>query len=142
MSAVDGQGEEELRRHSTGDLVKELSDQTTTLVRKEIELAKAELTQKGKVVGKGAGMLGGAALVGLLTLGVLTALILSLLDKAMDFSLAALIVTIVYAAIATVLALAGRDRIKAGMPPAPEETVETVKEDVQWAKTQARSARK
>jgi uncharacterized membrane protein YqjE len=141
MSAVDGQ-EEELRRHSTGDLVKELSDQTTTLVRKEIELAKAELTQKGKVVGKGAGMLGGAALVGLLTLGVLTALILSLLDKAMDFSLAALIVTIVYAAIATVLALAGRDRIKAGMPPAPEETVETVKEDVQWAKTQARSARK
>jgi uncharacterized membrane protein YqjE len=141
MSAVDGQGEE-LRRHSTGDLVKELSDQTTTLVRKEIELAKAELTEKGKVVGKGAGMLGGAALVGLLTLGVLTALILSLLDKAMDFSLAALIVTIVYAAIATVLALAGRDRIKAGMPPAPEETVETVKEDVQWAKTQARSARK
>jgi uncharacterized membrane protein YqjE len=141
MSALDGDGEE-LRRQSTGDLVKELSDQTTTLVRKEIELAKAELTQKGKVLGAGAGMLGGAALVGLLTLGVLTALILSLLDKAMDFSLAALIVTIVYAAIATVLALAGRDRIKQGMPPAPEETVETVKEDVQWAKSQAKSVRK
>jgi uncharacterized membrane protein YqjE len=141
MSALDGDGEE-LRRQSTGDLVKELSDQTTTLVRKEIELAKAELTQKGKVLGAGAGMLGGAALVGLLTLGVLTALILSLLDKAMDFSLGALIVTIVYAAIATVLALAGRERIKQGMPPAPEETVETVKEDVQWAKSQAKSVRK
>lgn len=141
MSAVDGEGEE-LRRHSTGDLVKELSEQTTILVRKEVELAKAELTEKGKVVGAGAGMLGGATLAGILTLGVLTALILSLLDKAMDFSLAALIVTIVYAAIATVLAMAGRDRIRQGMPPAPEETVETVKEDVQWAKSQAKSVRK
>jgi uncharacterized membrane protein YqjE len=141
MSATPGEGED-LRRHSTGDLVKELSDQTTILVRQEIELAKAELTQKGKILGAGAGMLGGAALVALLMLGVLSALILSLLDKAMDFSLAALIVTIVYAAIAAVLALAGRERIKQGMPPAPEETVETVKEDVQWAKSQARSARK
>jgi uncharacterized membrane protein YqjE len=134
MSATPGE-DEELRRHSTGDLVKELSDQTTTLVRKEIELAKAELSQKGKVVGAGAGMLGGAAVAALLTLGVVTALILSLLDKAMDFSLAALIVTIVYAAVAAALGLAGRERIKQGMPPAPEETVETVKEDVQWAKT-------
>jgi len=141
MSATPGE-DEELRRHSTGDLVKELSDHTTTLVRKEIELAKAELSQKGKVVGAGAGMLGGAAIAALLTLGVVTALILSLLDKAMDFSLAALIVTIVYAAVAAVLGLAGRERIKQGMPPAPEETVETVKEDVQWAKSQAKSVRK
>jgi uncharacterized membrane protein YqjE len=141
MSAIEGEGED-LRRHSTGDLVKELSDQTTTLVRKEIELAKAELTEKGKVLGAGAGLLGAAAVVGLLTLGVLTALILSLLDKAMDFSLAALIVAIVYAAVGTVLGLAGRDRMREGMPPAPEETVETVKEDVQWAKSQAKSARK
>jgi uncharacterized membrane protein YqjE len=141
MSATPGEGED-LRRHSTGDLVKELSGQTTILVRQETELAKAELTQKGKILGAGAGMLGGAALVALLMLGVLSALILSLLDKAMDFSLAALIVTIVYAAIAAVLALAGRERIKQGIPPAPEETVETVKEDVQWAKSQARSARK
>jgi uncharacterized membrane protein YqjE len=141
VSAVAGEGEE-LRQHSTGDLVRELSEQTTTLVRQEMELAKAELSQKGKVVGAGAGMLGGAALVGLLALGVLTALILSLLDKAMDFSLAALIVTLVYAAGAAVLAMAGRDRIKQGMPPAPEETVETVKEDVEWARNQAKSARR
>jgi uncharacterized membrane protein YqjE len=141
VSAVEGEGEE-LRQHSTGDLVRELSEQTTTLVRQEMELAKAELSQKGKVVGAGAGMLGGGALVGLLALGVLTALILSLLDKAMDFSLAALIVTLVYAAGAAVLAMAGRDRIKQGMPPAPEETVETVKEDVEWARNQAKSARR
>lgn len=138
---ANGQAEE-LRSHSTGELVKQLSEQTTTLVRKEIELAKAELAAKGKTAGEGAGMFGGAAVAGLLALGTLTALILSLLDKAMDFSLAALLVTLVYAAIASFLALNGRERIKRGMPPAPEQTVETVKEDVQWAKSQARSARR
>jgi uncharacterized membrane protein YqjE len=141
VNAVDGE-RGELRQHSTADLVRDLSEQTATLVRKEVELAKAELSQKGKVAGTGAGMLGGAALVGLLALGVLTALVLSLLDKAMDFSLAALIVTLVYAACAAVLAVAGKERIKQGMPPAPEETVETVKEDVQWARSQAKSARR
>jgi uncharacterized membrane protein YqjE len=132
----------ELRQHSTGELVKQLSEQTSTLVRQEIELAKVELEAKGKRFGEGAGMFGAAAVVGLLALGTLTALVLSLLDKAMDFSLAALIVTLVYAAVAAVLAMSGRDRVKRGLPAAPEQTVETVKEDVQWAKTQARSAKR
>jgi len=141
MSTANGESNE-LRQHSTGELVKQLSEQTTTLMRKEIELAKAELSAKGKVAGEGAGMFGGAAVVGLLALGVLTAMIVALLDKAMDFWVAALIVAVVYGAIAAVLALAGRDRVKKGMPPAPEQTVETVKEDVQWAKSQAKSARR
>jgi uncharacterized membrane protein YqjE len=141
MSTMNGESHE-LRSQSTGDLVKQLSEQTTTLVRKEIELAKAELAEKGKVAGQGAGMFGGAAVVGLLAAGTLTALILALLDKAMEFWVAALIVTIVYCAIAAVLAMTGRDRVKQGMPPAPEQTVETVKEDVQWAKSQAKSARR
>jgi len=141
MNTVNGESNE-LRSHSTGELVKQLSEQTTTLVRKEIELAKAELSQKGKVAGEGAGMFGGAAVVGLLALGTLTTMILALLDKAMDLWVAALIVTVVYGAIAAVLALSGRDRVKKGMPPAPEQTVETVKEDVQWAKSQAKSARR
>jgi uncharacterized membrane protein YqjE len=132
----------ELRSHSTGELVKELSEQTTTLVRKELELAKAELSQKGKVAGEGAGMFGGAAVLGLLALGTLTTMVLALLDKAMDLWVAALIVTLIYGAIAAVLALSGRDRVKKGMPPAPEQTVETVKEDVQWAKNRAKSARR
>jgi len=134
--------DEELRSHSTADLVKQLSEQTTSLVRKEIELAQAELTAKGKAAGEGAGLFGAAGVVALLALGTLTALILSLLDKAMDFSLAALLVTLVYAAVAGFLALNGRTRIKRGMPPAPEQTVETVKEDVQWAKSQAKSVRR
>ena len=140
MSTMNGEGNE-LRSHSTGDLVKQLSEQTTTLVRKEIDLAKAELSEKGKVAGQGAGMFGGAAVVGLLALGVLTAMILALLDKAMDFWVAALIVTVLYGAIAAVLAMSGRDRVKQATPPA-EQTVETVKEDVQWAKSQAKSARR
>jgi uncharacterized membrane protein YqjE len=141
MSSVNGQSNE-LREHSTGELVKQLTEQTTTLVRKEIELAKTELAAKGKVAGEGAGILGGAAVVGLLALGVLTAMILALLDKAMEFWIAALIVAVVYAAVAAVLAANGRDRVKKGMPPAPEQTVETVKEDVQWAKSQAKSVRR
>ncbi|HKF82790.1 MAG TPA: phage holin family protein [Solirubrobacterales bacterium] len=141
MSSVNGESSE-LRQHSTGELVKQLSEQTTTLVRKEIELAKAELSTKGKVAGEGAGMFGGAAVIGLLALGAMTAVIIALLDKAMDFWIAALIVAVVYGAIAAVLALNGRDRVKKGMPPAPEQTVETVKEDVQWAKSQAKSARR
>lgn len=140
MSTMNGEGNE-LRSHSTGDLVKQLSEQTTTLVRKEIDLAKAELSEKGKVAGQGAGMFGGAAVVGLLALGVLTAMILALLDRAMDFWVAALIVTVLYGAIAAVLAMSGRDRVKQVTPPA-EQTVETVKEDVQWAKSQAKSARR
>jgi uncharacterized membrane protein YqjE len=141
MSAVNGEGNE-MRSQSTGDLVKQLSEQTTTLVRQEIELAKAELSEKGKVLGKGAGIFGAAAVVGLLALGTLTAFILSLLNEAMEFWIAALIVTLVYGAVAAVLAMRGRDQVKEGMPPAPEQTVETVKEDVQWAKSQAKSARR
>jgi uncharacterized membrane protein YqjE len=141
MSGING-GTDELRSHSTGELVKQLSEQTTTLVRQEIELAKAELSEKGKVAGQGAGMFGGAAVVGLLALGTLTTMVLALLDKAMALWVAALIVTVVYGAIAAVMAMAGRDRVKQGLPPAPEQTVETVKEDVQWAKSQAKSARR
>lgn len=132
----------ELRQHSTGELVKQLSEQTSTLVRQEIELAKVELQEKGKTVGEGAAVAGAGAVLALLALGTLTALVISLLDKAMDFSMAALIVTLVYGAAAAVFAITGRERIKKGMPPAPERTIETVKEDVQWAKSQARSARR
>ena len=141
MSAVNGQ-QEDLRGRPTGELVKQLSEQTSTLVRQEIELAKAELSERGKAVGIGAGILGGAGLVGLLALGALTACLILLLAKAMDAWLAALIVTAVYGAVAAILALRGRDRVREGTPPAPEQTVESVKEDVQWAKSRATSARR
>lgn len=141
MRGVNGQ-DNELRGNSTGELLKQLSEQTTALVRKELELAKAELTEKGKSAGAGAGMFGGAAVAGMLALGALTACIVLLLAQAMDAWVAALIVTVVYAAIAGALALVGRDRVREGMPLAPEQTVESVKEDVQWTKNRASSARR
>jgi len=131
----------DLRDESIAELVKRLADQTNTLVKQEIELAKAELTEKGKVAGQGAALLGAAALVGLLAAGALTAFLIALLQTAINHTwLAALIVGLIYAAIAIPLALRGRDRIREATPPAPEKTIENVKEDVEWAKTRTRSA--
>jgi hypothetical protein len=132
---------DELRERPLGDLVKQLGTQTSTLVRQEIDLAKAELSDKGRVAGEGARLLGGAAVVGLMAAGALTATLILALSEAIDSWLAALIVTVVMAAIAAVLALQGRNRIRAASPAVPEQTVETVKEDVEWAKTRTPSAR-
>jgi putative superfamily III holin-X len=131
----------ELRERPVGELLRELSQQTTTLVRQELELAKAELAEKGRRAGVGAGLLTGAGVMGLAALGALTACFIAALSTAMETWLAALIVALVYAAIAGGLALVGKTRVKQATPPAPEQTIETVKEDVQWAKTQARSGR-
>ena len=134
-------GSEDLREQPIGELLKRLSQETTTLVKMELDLAKAEVTQKGKQAGVGAGLLGGAGVAGLLALGALTAFLIALLSEWMDTWLAALIVTVLWAAIAGVLALRGKERVQDAMPPAPQ-TVETVKEDVQWAKTQTPSGRR
>jgi MFS family permease len=132
---------EELRERPIGDLVKQLAGQTSTLVRQEIDLAKAEMSQKAEIAGRGAGMLSGAAVVGLLAAGALTAFAILLLGEAMDAWLAALIVAVVLGAVAAVLALTGRNRIRTATPAVPEQTVETVKEDVEWAKTRTPSGR-
>jgi len=139
-SGADDPGPHELREQPIGDLLKRLSQETTTLVRQELELAKAEMTEKGKKAGIGAGLIGGAGVAGLLALGALTACLIALLDTFMVLWLAALIITVVWAAIAGVLALQGRDRVQDAGPVVPEQTIETVKEDVQWAKTQTPSA--
>jgi uncharacterized membrane protein YqjE len=131
----------DLREHGTGELLRELSDHTTTLVRQEIELAKAELGEKGKKAGLGAGMFGGAGLFGVFALAALTTCIIVALDSAMPLWLAALIVAVVYGAIGAVLALQGRNKVQEAGPPVPEQATESVKEDVQWAKTQAKSGR-
>lgn len=123
------------------ELVRQLSDQTTTLVRQEIELAKAEMTAKGKQVGIGAGAFGGAGLVGLYAVGAITACLILALSTAMAGWLAALIVGVVYAVIAGVLALVGKKKTEAGAPPVPERAISSTKEDVEWAKTRAKTAR-
>jgi uncharacterized membrane protein YqjE len=130
------------RDQSIGELVKDLATETSTLVRQEIDLAKAEMTERGKRAGKGAGILGAAALVGLLAAGALTACLIAALDLAMATWLAALVVTVVFGAIAAVLAMTGRKQIQEAAPPVPEQAIDSVKEDVQWAKTRTRSATK
>ncbi len=132
----------ELREQPMGELFKQLSEDLSTLVRQELKLAQAEMTEKGKQAGIGAGLVGGAGIVGLLTLGTLTACVIGLLATAMNFWVAALIVTVVYGALAAGLALSGKNRVTEATPPVPDQTVESVKEDVQWAKTQLPSGRK
>jgi len=127
---------------STGELLKQFSQDASTLVRKELELAKAELTEKGKQAGKGVGMLGGAGLFGLGAFGALTAFLILVLAEAMDAWLAALIVTVLWGAIAGVLALQGKHKVEEATPPQPEQTIETLKEDVEWAKRQPESVRR
>jgi len=131
-----------VHERSVSELVKQLSEQTSALARKEVELAKAELALKGKRAGIGAGMFGGAGLLGLFALGSLTACVILALATAVAPWLAALIVAVVYGAIAGALALSGKSKVQQATPPVPEEATESVKEDVQWAKTRAQAARK
>jgi len=131
----------DLHDASFGELFKKLSAETSALIRQEMALARAELTEKGKEAGKGAGLFGGAATVALLGAGAITAGIILLLDLAIAAWLAAIVVGLIYVGIAAFLGLQGRNRIQAATPPVPEQTVETVKEDVEWAKTRARSAK-
>jgi hypothetical protein len=130
-SGEDLPGSDDLHDRSLGELLKQLSEQTTRLVHQELELAKAELTQKGKQAGAGAGLFGGAGAIGLAALGALTACFILALN--------ALIVAVVYGIVAFVLVKQGQAKMKAAGPPVPTQTIETVKEDVEWAKTQVRS---
>src|SRR5919197_3866592 len=110
-------------------------------MRQELELAKVELTAKGKQAGIGAGMFGGAGLLALYGLGALTAAAILALATAMAGWLAAIIVAAVWFAIAGVLALVGKGHTQRAVPPVPEQTVETVKEDVRFTKQHVQEAR-
>ena len=137
----EGNGQADLRDRPMAELAKQLSAQTATLVRQEMELAKAELERKGKKAGLGAGMFGGAGVVGWFGLGALTAAEILALSTAVDAWLAALIVAVVYFAIAGVLALMGKRRVQEAGPPVPEQTVETLKQDVDVTKQRVKEAR-
>src|SRR5438067_13078972 len=126
---------------SVAELVKQLSEQTSRLARQEVELAKAELTVKGKRAGIGAGMFGGAGIFGFYALGALTATAILALATAVTAWLAGLIVTVALGAIAGLLMLQGKTKIQQATPPVPEQATASVKEDVQWAKTRAQAGR-
>lgn len=127
---------------SLADLARQLSLQTTHLARQEVELAKAELREKGRRAGAGAGMFGGAGAFAFYALGVLVAAAIAGLATVVDVWLAALIVAGVMLVIAAVLALAGKAKVKEATPPMPEQALESVKEDVRFTKQRAAEARR
>lgn len=124
---------------SVGQLIGEVATDLSTLLRKEIELARAELTSEAKKAGKGAGMLGGAGYAGhLFALFASLALSWAIADLA-DFSWGwgFAIVALGWGAVAAVLYRKGLQQLRT-VNPKPVQTVDTLKEDVQWAKNRTR----
>ena len=132
---------EDLHEQPIPELLKQLGNELTTLVRQELDLARAEMREKGRKAGPGIGMIGAAGGVALLAAGALTAFLILALDGVMPNWLAALIVGLVYAAIAGVLYVSGKHRVEEAGSPVPKKTIESVKEDVQWAKHPTTSAK-
>ena len=161
-SGVNSDDRQARRDDSTTDLVRQLVDETKTLVRQELELArseatrvgegvatlaqqelqlaKAELGEKGRKAGAGASLMGAAAALGLLAGGAFTAFLILALDGLMPNWLAALLVGAAYAVVAGILFFMGKERVREAGPLIPEQTIDSVKEDVQWAKTQIGSS--
>jgi hypothetical protein len=136
------QGADDLRERPLPELLRLLSQETTQLLKQEIELAKAEVGEKGRQAGKGAGLFGAGGVIGLGAVGALTACFILALNAVVPGWLAALIVAVVYAAVAVVLVLQGRNKVQQATPPVPEQTIETLKEDVRWARSQTPSAKR
>jgi uncharacterized membrane protein YqjE len=122
-----------------GELLRELGDEISTLVRQEIALAKVEIAEKTKPAIASAGMFGGTALLSLGAFGALTAFLIALIALWVPVWASALIVTVLYGAIAFVLAQTGKKKLHEAAPLVPEQTAQTVKEDIEWAKTRAKS---
>ena len=118
---------------SLGDLVSEITDDISQLVRDEIELAKAEIKQEAGKAGKAGGMLAGAGYAGHLVLLLASLTVVFALGNVMDLAWAALIVTVLWATAGAVLYSTGRKRLKA-VRLKPEQTLETLKEDAAWAR--------
>jgi MFS family permease len=117
-----------------GALVNDMTQQMSTLVRDEMRLAQAEMTQKGKAAGLGIGLFGGAGVVALYGVGALVATLILALSLAITPWLAALIVTVVLFAVAAVLALVGKKNVSKATPAMPEEAIAGLKEDVATVK--------
>lgn len=116
---------------STAELVQSVSEQISRLIRDELQLARAELTMKGREVGKGAGMLGGGGFAALLGLTALVAAVVLALAAVMPDWLAAGLVGVVLLLVAAGMARAGRGQVRQATPPVPQETRENVRRDVE-----------
>jgi hypothetical protein len=132
----------DVRDRPIAEVAKDLTADLSLLLRQEIELAKAEMAEKGRTAAPGLGMFGGAGVVALCAAGAITAFLVLVFSLFLPDWAAALIVGGVLAAVAYVLVRQGKERVADAGKPVPEQTIETVKEDVEWAKTRASSARR
>ena len=128
----------DLRDAPIGEVLNTVKEEGSTLVSQELRLAKAEMSGKAKDVGIGAGMFGGAGYVANLAAVALMLTMIFALAEVMAPWLAALIVTVVFAAIAGILALKAKKKIQQAGPPIPEQTVESVKQTIQTVKEEAK----
>jgi uncharacterized membrane protein YqjE len=120
----------DLQEHSTGELVKMLSEQISVLIRDELQLARVEMTSKGKQAAIGTGMFGVSGAVAAYGVGCLVACVIIAISGAIAAWLAALIVGAALLAAAGCVAALGRSRLRRATPPLPEETVASVRADV------------
>jgi uncharacterized membrane protein YqjE len=126
-------GRPDVEGRSVGDLLGEVTANLSKLMRQEVALAKVELKEEAAKAGKAGGLLGGAGAVGYLVLVFLSLALMFALDNAMGIGWAALLTAVLLGIVAALLFVIGRNRFKQ-INPKPEQTVETLKEDVQWAK--------
>jgi MFS family permease len=137
MSDVDVR-DSDASQASLGELVQRLSQQTATLVRQEIRLAQAEMKEKGKRAGIGAGLLGAAGVVALAALGAMVAGLVLLVGEAVAMWISAFVVTGALGLLAAVMALVGKNQVAQATPPKPEAAIESVQADVAEIKERAR----
>jgi membrane protein len=138
MEGATGAGQVSDQDRSAGELVKQLSEQVSVLIRDELKLARLEMTRKGKQAGLGIGMMGGSALVALYGVGCLIACVIIAISGAVAAWLAALIVGAALLAAAGVAALMGKGRLRQATPPVPEQAVDGIKTDVEEIKERMR----
>ncbi|GAA3104969.1 phage holin family protein [Streptosporangium carneum] len=122
---------------STAELIRQMSEEVSRLVRDELRLAKLELAEKGRHAGIGAGLFGGAGVVALFGGGSLVAAVILLLALAMPAWAAAAIVGVVLLIVAAALGFLGKRQVSEAVPPAPERTIESLKEDIDVVKERA-----
>jgi hypothetical protein len=127
----------DVREHSVGELVKQASEQISHLVRQELRLAQVEMTHKGKRLGRGGGLFGGAGMMGFLALQALVAAAIAGIAVALPVWAAALIVAGGLAFVAALLGLLGKEEIHRATPPRPERAIDSVKADMEEIRERA-----
>lgn len=127
---LNGSPPRPLSDQSTAELVQRASEQITRLVHDELALAKAELAEKGKRAGVGAGLFGGGGVFAIYGVGAMVATLIIVLDLFLELWLAALIVTVFLFVVAGILMLLGKKQVTKAVPPEPTEAVASIKADV------------